>query len=56
MAKQSKFKKRIIREYLQLTSKILNTVPVVDESNYFVMTQNIEREIQKMIGRLKYRD
>ena len=56
MAKQSKFKKRIIREYLQLTGKILNTVPIVDESNYFIMTQNIEKEVQRMIGRLKYRD
>ena len=56
MARRSKFKKEIIKEYIGMTSYILNCTKIVNESNYFDISRSIERESQKMIGRLKYRD
>ena len=55
MEKNSKFKKKIIHEYLELTNKILTTTQIINERNYFDMRRNIEKEVQQMIGRLKYR-
>mgnify|MGYP003131507293 CR=1 FL=1 len=55
MAKNA-FKKRILREYLDLTNKVLNTTSIIDEHNYYELSMNIEKSVQRMIGRLKYRD
>ena len=54
--KNSAFKKQIVREYLELTNKVLTTVQIINETKYFDMSRNIEREVQRMIGRLKYRN
>ena len=53
--KSNKFKKRILGEYLDLSNKVLKTATIIDESNYYDMSRQIEREVQRMIGRLKYR-
>ena len=53
--KSIKFKKRILGEYLDLSNKVLKTATIIDESNYYDMSRQIEREVQRMIGRLKYR-
>lgn len=51
-----KFKKRLLHEYLDLTHRVLNTAHIIDETNYYDLSVNIERSVQRMIGRLKYRD
>jgi|6_EtaG_2_1085325.scaffolds.fasta_scaffold105157_3 hypothetical protein len=56
MEKMSKFKKEILKEYISITSYILNCTKIVNETNYFDISRSIERESQKMIGRLRYRD
>ena len=53
--KTSKFKKRILHEYIGVASKIVKAMHVVDETNYYDISRNIERDVQRMIGRLKYR-
>ena len=53
--KSIKFKKRILGEYIDLTNKVLKTSTMIDESNYYDLSRQIEREVQRMIGRLKYR-
>tara|TARA_R110002012_G_scaffold190277_2_gene357866 strand:+ start:655 stop:822 length:168 start_codon:yes stop_codon:yes gene_type:complete len=53
--KKLQFKKRILGEYLDLSNKILKTATIVDENNYFDLSRQIERDVQRMIGRLKYR-
>ena len=55
LMQNKKFKKRILKEYLQLTHKVLNTSSMIDENNYYELSRNIERDVQRMIGRLKYR-
>jgi hypothetical protein len=52
----SKFKQKILNEYIDLTDKVLQTTKIINEYNYFDMSRNIEKEVQRMIGRLKYRD
>jgi len=49
------FKKRIVAEYLNLTSSVLNAASIINENNYYDLSRNIEREVQRMIGRLKYK-
>ena len=51
----SKFKKRILHEYVDLAGKVVNSMHIVNENNYYDISRNIEKEVQRMIGRLKYR-
>ena len=54
--KAKHFRKRLIHEYLDLTNKVLDTARIVDETNYYDLSINIEKSVQRMIGRLKYRN
>ena len=54
--KAKKFKKRLLHEYLDLTHRVLNTAQIIDETNYYDLSINLERSVQRMIGRLKYRN
>ena len=50
-----KFKARIRNEYAKIAYKIVQSMEMVDEHNYYDLSRNIERDVQRMIGRLKYR-
>ena len=55
MAKASKLKKIILKEYIDMTTYIVNCTKIVNETNHYDISRSIQREAQKMIGRLKYR-
>ena len=52
----TRFKKEILKEYAGISLYIANAMRIVNETNHFDISRSIERETQKMIGRLKYRD
>ena len=35
--------------------KVVSSMHIVNEGNYYDISRNIEKEVQRMIGRLKYR-
>ena len=50
-----RFKKRIIKEYVGLIGKVTDSIYIVNEENYYDVSRNLEKAVQRMIGRLKYR-